>query len=83
MPPFLEPDFEQAEAISVDAGQRGSFTPEWIEAFYKDVEDRMLKIYDGARLRARRINARQELSEDWEELAGWFDQNVDKRGTPC
>jgi hypothetical protein len=50
MPPFLEPDFEQAEAISVDAGQHGSFTPqqsEWIEAFYKNVEGRMLNIYDG------------------------------------
>jgi hypothetical protein len=48
MPPFLEPDFEQAEAIALDAGQHGSFTPqqaEWIEAFYKNVEDRMLNIY--------------------------------------
>jgi hypothetical protein len=50
MPPFLEPDFEQAEAIAFDAGQRGSFTPqqsEWIEAFYKNVEDRMLNLYGG------------------------------------
>jgi hypothetical protein len=77
MPPFLEPDFEQAEAISVDAGQHGSFTPqqsEWIEAFYKNVEDRMLNIYDGARLRAWRINDRQELAEYWQEQADWFDQ---------
>jgi hypothetical protein len=77
MPPFLEPDFEQAEAISVDAGQHGSFTPqqsEWIEAFYKNVEDRMLNIYDGARLRAWRINDRQELAKYWLEQADWFDQ---------
>jgi hypothetical protein len=77
MPPALEPDFEQAEAISVDAGQRGSFTPqqsEWIEAFYKNVEDRMLNIYGGARLRAWRINNRQEFAEYWQEQADWFDQ---------
>jgi hypothetical protein len=77
MPPFLEPDFEQAEAISIDAGQRGSFTPqqsEWIEAFYQNVEDRMLNIYDGSRLRAWRINDRQELAEYWREQADWFDQ---------
>jgi len=77
MPPALEPDFEQAEAISIDAGQRGSFTPqqsEWIEAFYKNVEDRMLNIYDGARLRAWRINDRQEFAEYWQEQADWFDQ---------
>ncbi|MBV8482212.1 MAG: hypothetical protein JO077_05020 [Verrucomicrobia bacterium] len=77
MPPALEPDFEQAEAISVDAGQHGSFTPqqsEWIEAFYKNVEDRMLNIYDGARLRAWRINDRQRFAEYWQEQAGWFDQ---------
>jgi hypothetical protein len=77
MPPFLEPDFEQAEAISVDAGQHGSFTPqqsEWIEAFYKNVDDRMLNIYDGARLRAWRINDRQELAEYWQDQADWFDQ---------
>ena len=77
MPPFLEPDFEQAEAIAFDAGQRGSFTPqqsEWIEAFYKNVEDRMLNIYGGARLRAWRINDRQELAGYWQEQADWFDQ---------
>ena len=77
MPPALEPDFEQAEAICVDAGQHGSFTPqqsEWIEAFYKNVEDRMLNIYDGARLRAWRIDSRQELAAFWQEQAGWFDQ---------
>jgi hypothetical protein len=77
MPPALEPDFEQAEAISVDAGQHGSFTPqqsEWIEAFYKNVEGRMLNIYDGARLRAWRINNRQEFAEYWQEQADWFDQ---------
>jgi hypothetical protein len=77
MPPALEPDFEQAEAISVDAGQHGSFTPqqsEWIEAFYQNVEDRMLNIYDGARLRAWRINDRQEFAEYWQEQADWFDQ---------
>ena len=77
MPPALEPDFEQADAISVDAGQRGSFTPqqsEWIEAFYKNVEGRMLNIYDGARLRAWRLNNRQELAEFWQERADWFHQ---------
>jgi hypothetical protein len=77
MPPALEPDFEQAEAISVDAGQRGSFTPqqsEWIGAFYKNVEDRMLNIYGAARLRAWRINNRQELADYWQEQADWFDQ---------
>ena len=77
MPLALEPDFEQAEAISVDAGQRGSFTPqqsEWIEAFYKNVEDRMLNIYGGARLRAWRINNRQEFAAYWQEQADWFDQ---------
>src|SRR5260370_41994327 len=77
MPPFLEPDFEQAEAIALDAGQHGSFTPqqsEWIEAFYKNVEDRMLNIYGGARLRAWRINDRQELAEYWREQADWFYQ---------
>ena len=77
MPPPLEPDFEQAEAISADAGQHGSFTPqqsEWIEAFYKNVEGRMLNIYDGARLRAWRINDRQELAGYWQEQADWFDQ---------
>ena len=77
MLPALEPDFEQAEAISVDAGQHGSFTPqqsEWIEAFYKNVEDRMLNIYGGARLRAWRINNRQEFADYWQEQADWFDQ---------
>jgi hypothetical protein len=77
MAPALEPDFEQAEAISIDAGQHGSFTPqqsEWIEAFYKNVEDRMLNIYDGARLRAWRISDRQELAGYWQEQADWFDQ---------
>jgi hypothetical protein len=77
MPPALEPDFEQAEAISADAGHNGSFSPqqsEWIEAFYKNVEDRMLNIYDGARLRAWRINSRQEFAEYWQEQADWFDQ---------
>jgi hypothetical protein len=77
MPPALEPDFEQAEAICVDAGQHGSFTPqqsEWIEAFYKNVEDRMLNIYDGARLRVWSINSRQGLAAFWQEQAGWFDQ---------
>jgi hypothetical protein len=77
MPPILEPDFEQAEAIATEAGQHGSFTPqqsEWIEAFYKYVEDRMLNIYDGARLRAWRINKRQELADYWQEQADWFHQ---------
>src|ERR1700752_765563 len=77
MSPALEPDFEQAEAICVDAGQHGSFTPqqsEWIEAFYKNVEDRMLNIYGGARLRAWRIGDRQEPGEDWQEQPGRFDQ---------
>jgi hypothetical protein len=77
MPPALEPDFEQAEAICVDAGQHGSFTPqqsEWIEAFYKNVENRMLNIYDGARLRAWPINSRPELAAYWQEQADWFDQ---------
>jgi hypothetical protein len=77
MPSFLEPDFEQAEAISLDAGQRGAFTPqqsEWIDAFYKNVEGRMLNIYDGARLRAWRISDRQEFAEYWQEQADWFDQ---------
>ena len=57
-------------AVVFDAGQHGSFAPqrsEWIEAFYKNVEDRMLNIYDGARLRAWRINDRQEQAD-------WFDQ---------
>ena len=79
MPPALEPDFEQAEAISVDAGQHGSFTPqqsEWIEAFYKNVEDRMLNIYGGARLRAWWINNRQELAQFWQEQAEWFHQTL-------
>ena len=77
MPPALEPDFEQAQAISVEADQHGSFTPqqsEWIGAFYKNVEDRMLNIYGGARLRAWRINDRQGLADYWQEQADWFDQ---------
>jgi hypothetical protein len=76
MPPFLEPDFEQAEVVVFDAGQYGSFAQqsEWIEAFYKNVEDRMLNIYDAARLRAWRINDRQELAGYRQEQADWFDQ---------
>jgi hypothetical protein len=48
--------------------------PKWIEAFYKNVEDRMLNIYGGAWLRAWRIDDRQELAEYWQEQADWFDQ---------
>jgi hypothetical protein len=46
--PTLEPDFELAERIPFEAAQQDSLAPqqaEWIEAFYQNVESRMLNLY--------------------------------------
>src|SRR6266700_2231896 len=78
--PTLEPDFEQAEAITYDAAIHGGFTPaqaEWIDAFYHNVESRMLNLYDGARLRAWRIYDAKKLADHWQEQAEWFAQMLD------
>ncbi|SRR5260370_3867202 len=73
--PTLEPDFEQAEEITLEAARAGSFNPqqaEWIEAFYRNVEGRMLNLYDAARLGAWRIYERRKVAAYWQEQAEWF-----------
>ena len=73
--PTLEPDFEQAEEITREAAQAGSFTPqqaEWMEAFSRNVEGRMLNLYDAARLGAWRIYDRKKVAGYWQEQADWF-----------
>lgn len=78
--PILEPDFDSAESITFEAGIHGGFTPaqaEWIEAFYRNVESRMLNLYDGARLRAGRIYDAKKLAGHWQEQAEWFGQMLD------
>lgn len=73
--PTLEPDFAQAEEITREAAQAGSLTPqqaEWIEAFYRNVEGRMLNLYDAARLGAWRIYDRKKVGGYWQEQADWF-----------
>jgi hypothetical protein len=78
--PTLEPDFEAAEAINIEAAIHGGFTPaqaEWIEAFYRNVESRMLNLYDGARLRAGRISEAKKLADHWQEQTEWFAQMLD------
>jgi hypothetical protein len=71
----LEPDFGQAEEVTLEAARAGSLTPqqaEWIEAFYRNVEGRMLNLYDAARLGAWRIYDRKKVAIYWQEQAEWF-----------
>jgi hypothetical protein len=78
--PILEPDFAAADSITFEAGIQGGFTTaqaEWIEGFYRNVESRMLNLYDGARLRAGRIYDRKKIAGHWQEQAEWFDQMLD------
>jgi hypothetical protein len=83
--PTLEPDFETADTIIFEARWHGSFTPvesEWIEAFYRNVESRMLNLYDGARLRAARMYEAKKVAGYWQEQADWFAQmlgNMERR----
>jgi hypothetical protein len=74
--PTLEPDFEQAEEITLEAARvGGSLMPqqaEWIEAFCRNVEGRMLNLYDAGRLGAWRIYDRKKLAGYWQEQADWF-----------
>jgi hypothetical protein len=73
--PTLQPDFAQAEEIMLEAARNGSFTgqqAEWIEAFYQNVEGRMLNLYDAARLGAWRLYDRKQVATYWKEQAEWF-----------
>jgi hypothetical protein len=77
----LEPDFEQAEEIVFEAAQRGSLTPqqaEWIEAFHRNVEGRMLNLYDAARLGAWRIYERKKVAAYWQEQGEWFAKQLSR-----
>lgn len=71
----LEPDFDQAEEVTLEAARQGSLTPqqaEWIDAFYRNVEGRMVNLYDAARLGAWRIYDRKKVASYWQEHAEWF-----------
>ncbi len=56
--PTAEPDFELAEEITVEPAQAGSLTEQQaqrIDLFYRNVESRMLNLYDATRLGTWRI----------------------------
>jgi hypothetical protein len=75
----LEPDFQLAEQITSEAAQQGSLTPqqaEWIEAFYRNVENRMLNLYDAARLGAWWIYNRKDIAAYWGEQTEWFNTQL-------
>jgi hypothetical protein len=70
----LEPDFKQAESIARGA-KDGVLTDEqaqWIDGFYRNVQGRMLNLYDAARLGAWQIYDREQLAAYWKEQAEWF-----------
>lgn len=77
--PTAEPDFAQAEEITSEAAKAGSLTPaqaEWIDAFYRNVESRMLNLYDAARLGAWRIYDRKRIADYWQEQTEWFNTQL-------
>jgi hypothetical protein len=78
--PTLEPDFEQAESITLEAARRGMLTDqrgaEWINAFHQNVESRMLNLYDAARLGVQRIHEREKIAAYWQEQLNWFNGQV-------
>jgi hypothetical protein len=47
---------------------------EWIDAFYRNIQGRILNLYDGARLGARGTYDREELAEYWREKLEWFNE---------
>jgi hypothetical protein len=69
----LEPAYDQAESLTTEA--RGTLSreqSEWVDAFYRNVQSRMLNLYDGARLGAWRIYERERVAAYWKEQLDWF-----------
>jgi hypothetical protein len=74
----LEPAYDQAESLTTEA--RGTLSreqSEWVDAFYRNVQNRMLNLYDGARLGAWRIYEREEVAAYWKEHLNWFNQQLE------
>jgi hypothetical protein len=71
----LEPAYEEAELLVTEATALGGLSPEaaaWVDAFYRNVETRMLNFYDAARLGAWRIYEREKVAAYWKEQLDWF-----------
>lgn len=75
----LEPAYKEAELIAAEATVQGGLSPEqaeWIDAFYRNVETRMLNFYDAARLNAWRIYEREKVAAYWKEQLYWFSSQL-------
>ena len=72
----LEPAYEEAELIATE-GELSPEQAEWIDAFYRNVQTRMLNLYDGARLGAWRIYEREKVATYWKEQFDWFNGQLE------
>jgi len=68
--PTLELDFTEADDVVREAAQKrggGAQEADWLDAFYRNAESRILDIYDRSRIIAWRIYDREEAAAYWRE----------------
>jgi hypothetical protein len=74
--PQLELDFDQVDQVINETAKRNFATgvgQQWLEEFFENAERRMLSLYNGARLEARRIYDPERATAHWQAERRWFE----------
>jgi hypothetical protein len=75
----IEPAYADAEeTLRMGAMVRGlsQSQAEWVDSFYRNVQIRMLNLYEGARISGSRIYDREKLARYWLEKLDWFSSQL-------
>src|SRR6267154_1022536 len=49
---------------------------EWVDAFYYNVQNRMLNLYESARLEGSTIDDRKKIAAHWLDKLEWFSNHL-------
>jgi hypothetical protein len=69
----IEPPYAHAEALAGTILSKEQV--EWVDAFYRNLRERMLNFYHGARLEASIIDEREKVAALWLDKLEWFSGN--------
>jgi hypothetical protein len=70
----IEPPYAHAEALTGTTLSKEQV--EWVDAFYRNVRERMLNFYEGARLEASIIHDRELVAKHWQDKLDFFSGNL-------
>jgi hypothetical protein len=73
--PTVEPAYQEAEAIALEAAALGRLSAEQAEVlrtFFADVEKNALSVYEAHRMVASHMFQRETIAELWQAEISWF-----------